>query len=73
MAPKKLDRLLTASEIASRIGVPPKQVRRAIRRGELRAVRIGAWWRASEADAIEWINSKREPTTHSDSDAGARP
>jgi excisionase family DNA binding protein len=59
MTPADLDSLLTVRELAHRLRLPPKRIRRAIRAGELPAVLIGEWLRVRARDAEEWL-ARRE-------------
>jgi excisionase family DNA binding protein len=59
MEQTRLDRLLTAAELAQRLGIPAKRIRQAIRSGDLPAVRIGEWWRVRASDAEKWLDRQR--------------
>lgn len=45
---------LTPTELAHEIGKAPKTVRRYLRRGYIKAVKLGGKWRISKADANAW-------------------
>lgn len=55
----ELDRLLTAAELARRLGVPAKRIRHAIRSGDLPAVHVGSWWRVRASEAEKWLDRQR--------------
>jgi excisionase family DNA binding protein len=55
----QLDQLVTVRELALRLGISPRRIRRAIRSGSLRAFRIGSWWRIRAEDADGWLESQR--------------
>jgi excisionase family DNA binding protein len=60
--------LLTADDVAERLGVPRSWVYRAAREGDLPSVRCGRYRRFDEADVASWIDRrKRTPV-----DAAAR-
>jgi excisionase family DNA binding protein len=43
---------ITTGRAAKRLGVDISTIKRMIERGELRAQKIGAWFRVTEADVI---------------------
>ena len=51
-----MEAMVSLAEAASALGVHPATVRRAIRRGEIPAVRVGKQWRIRPSDL--------EPTYH---------
>ncbi len=55
------DRLLTVPEVAERLRVHPITVRRHIKTGRLRAVRIGRAVRVREADLQEYMRPEIAP------------
>ena len=55
--------VLTIPRAAKRVGVGVRQLREAIRLGELPAFRIGAWPRVRWIDVIRWICAQRIPST----------
>ncbi len=55
--------LLTIPRAAKRAGVGVRQLRQAIRLGELIVFRVGAWPRVRWVDVIRWICAQRVPTT----------
>jgi hypothetical protein len=55
--------LLTIPRAAKRAGVGVRQLRQAIRRGELPVFRLGAWPRVRWVDVIRWICAHRVPAT----------
>jgi excisionase family DNA binding protein len=55
------DRLLTAREIADRLGVPVSWVRESTRRGAMPAVQLGRYWRYDLDDIAVWIASCKQP------------
>jgi excisionase family DNA binding protein len=48
--------LLTVRRAAELLGVPPRRLRTAIRRGELPAVYVGRWARVTERDVARWVS-----------------
>lgn len=50
-------KLLTVEEVATRSGFGPKAVRKAIRRGELRAHNLCGRWRIREEDYDAWVDA----------------
>lgn len=49
---------LTTGEAADICGVHAETIRRAIRKGDLQAAKLGGEWRISRADLEEWYQSK---------------
>lgn len=49
---------LTTGEAAGICGVHAETIRRAIRKGDLQAAKLGGEWRISRADLEEWYQSK---------------
>lgn len=62
-APADRERLNRVQDIAERARLSPRQVRRLIARGELRALRIGRSVRVTEQDFLAFLARcrKREP------------
>jgi excisionase family DNA binding protein len=59
------DRLLTVDEIAKRLTLSTETVRRMLRDGRLRGIRLGerrAGWRVNEQDLAAFIRSRMETT-----------
>jgi len=54
------ERLLTIEEVADRLIVHPNTVRRLIKTGQLKAVKVGRLYRVLEKDLLEFIYSSRE-------------
>jgi excisionase family DNA binding protein len=52
--------LLAIPDVADRLGISTKSVRRMIARGELRAHRIGRLIRVSEADYHNYVVERRQ-------------
>ncbi|MGC4048342.1 MAG: helix-turn-helix domain-containing protein [Paludibaculum sp.] len=48
---------MTIAEVAARVGVSTKTVRREIKRGRLHAYRIGATWRVSLEQLEGWLEA----------------
>jgi excisionase family DNA binding protein len=55
----KVPQLLTIPQLAERLGVCTRTIRRQIAAGELRAHRFGRQVRVSEEDAIAFIAARR--------------
>jgi excisionase family DNA binding protein len=55
------DRLLTAHEIAERLGVPESWVRESARSGAIPCVRLGRYVRFDRDDVEEWLNGCKQP------------
>ncbi len=53
------NRLMTASEVAGRLGVPRSWVYRAAREGDLPSVRCGRYRRFDEGDVELWIDRQK--------------
>jgi excisionase family DNA binding protein len=57
--------LLTLPRAARRVGVGVRQIRRAVKCGDLPAYQVGAWPRVRRSDLSRWISSQRvRPTDH---------
>ncbi len=54
------DRLLTIQDVADRLRVNAKTVRRWIESGELSAFKLGRQWRISERDLRRFLNERRQ-------------
>jgi excisionase family DNA binding protein len=59
MANEQSDRLLTVAEVAERLRVHPITVRRHIKDGRLRAVRVGRAVRVRESDLEAFLSSTK--------------
>jgi excisionase family DNA binding protein len=55
-----LPEYLTVPEVAKRLKVHPKTILGWIRRGELKAVRVGKSWRLLEPDVVAFIEASTE-------------
>ena len=55
--------LLTIPAASRRLGIGPRQLRRAVARGELDTYRIGGWPRLRWSKVLSWLESRRVPTT----------
>jgi len=55
--------LVTIPAAARRLGVGPRQLRRAVARGELETYHIGGWPRLRWRKVLRWLESRRAPTT----------
>ena len=55
------DRLLNASEIAERLGVPETWVRETTRSGAMPAIKLGKYWRYDLADVETWVAKCKQP------------
>ena len=55
------DRLLDATEVAERLGVPISWVRESARSGAMPCVRLGRYVRFDLADVEAWIQSCKQP------------
>ena len=51
--------LLSVREVASQLGLAPKTVRKLIRTGSLRGVRIGRTWRVGKSDLDLFVERRR--------------
>ena len=57
--------LLTLPRAARRVGVGVRQLRRAVRCGDLPIYQVGSWPRVRRSDLSRWISSQRvRPTDH---------
>lgn len=54
-SPEKTGRMLKIPEVADRLRVNPKTVRRWIANGELSAFKLGRQWRISEQDLKRFL------------------
>ena len=54
------ERLLTIEEAADRLIVHPNTVRRLIKTGQLKAVKVGRLYRVLEKDLLEFIYGSRD-------------
>lgn len=55
--------LLTIPAAARRIGIGTRQLRRAVKEGELSAYQIGSWPRVRWIDVTVWVRGRRVPAT----------
>jgi excisionase family DNA binding protein len=55
------DRLLTADEIAGRLGVPTSWVRESVRSGAIPHVRLGRYVRFDMGDVEVWLEECKQP------------
>jgi len=63
--PDEAAELLTLPRAARRVGVGVRQLRRAVRSGELPVYQVGAWPRVRRSDLFRWVSSQRVlPTDH---------
>jgi excisionase family DNA binding protein len=58
-APAGVPRLHDVAEVAFRLNLSEKTVRRAIGRGEMRAHRVGRLLRVSEDDLMDYLSKRR--------------
>ena len=58
MPPETTDRLLTIRDIADRLRMSQKTVRRWIKNEELAAYRLGRQWRISERDLRRFLRDR---------------
>jgi excisionase family DNA binding protein len=56
------DRLLTADEVADRLGEPTSWVRESVRSGAIPHVRLGRYVRFDLADVEAWLEGCKQPT-----------
>jgi len=56
---EKHTRLLTPEEAADRLNVSPMTVRKWLRSGKLRGVKVSVLWRVRESDLDAFIEEKR--------------
>lgn len=56
---RALPRFLTVEEVADRLAVSTKSIRRSISRGDLQVHRIGRQLRISEEDFCAYVSSRR--------------
>lgn len=74
-----MERLLTPEETAERLAVSPKSIRKWLRQGKLRGIKIGRLWRIRECDlesfldpvlrVLESAPEEEEPLTEEDREA----
>lgn len=66
------DRLLSADEVASFLGVKRDTVYKLIDRNGLPAVKVGRLWKFRQQQVDEWVNSQpgRKKHSHDDSHPG---
>ena len=50
---------MSVREAAARAGVSPQYIRRMLRRGALRGLRIGRAWAVEEAELREWLERRK--------------
>jgi excisionase family DNA binding protein len=63
--PDEAAELLTLPRAARRAGVGVRQLRRAVKNGDLPVFQVGAWPRVRRSDLFRWISSQRvRPTDH---------
>ena len=55
--------LLTIPEAARRLGVGARQLRRAVKRGELSVYQVGGWPRVRWRDVDQWVTRQRVSAT----------
>ena len=53
------ERLMTPEEVAERLAITPKTVRRFLREGRLKAMKVGRLWRVRESDLLEYMKGER--------------
>lgn len=53
------ERLMTPEEVAERLAITPKTVRRFLREGRLKAVKVGRLWRVRESDLLAYMKGER--------------
>ncbi|QGH74527.1 helix-turn-helix DNA binding domain protein [Arthrobacter phage Kuleana] len=60
-----LEKLMTAEEVADKIGAPSVRTVAGLRlRGELIGVKVGRSWRFDVRDVDDWIERKRDAAKH---------
>jgi len=55
----ELDRFHTVQDVADRLRLSAKTVRRLIEAGKLRAYQIERQWRVGERDLLQFLNARR--------------
>ena len=55
--------ILTLPAAARRAGLGVRQLRRAVKLGELQSYAIGAWPRVRWCEVLDWIDRQRVPAT----------
>ncbi|OPZ59500.1 MAG: Helix-turn-helix domain protein [Candidatus Aminicenantes bacterium ADurb.Bin508] len=53
------ERLMTPEEVAERLAITPKTVRRFLREGRLKAMKVGRLWRVRESDLLAYMKGER--------------
>lgn len=53
------ERLMTPEEVAERLALTPKTVRRFLREGRLKAMKVGRLWRVRESDLLAYMKGER--------------
>jgi excisionase family DNA binding protein len=61
--PADLPQLLTMEELAERLGVTHRHVRRLVAERRVPFLRVGRFIRFDSTDAAEWLRSARVPAT----------
>lgn len=56
----ELERLLTTKEVAEILRISPRTVERLLKRGELKGIRFGRWWRIPPSEVKSFIQKKLE-------------
>lgn len=56
-----VEKMVSLAEAAEIVGVHPVTLRRLIKKGELRAVRVGRQWRVSPADLAPQYQTVEKP------------
>jgi excisionase family DNA binding protein len=55
---QELKPLLRVPDVAGILGISENQVHRMLKRGELKATKLGAGWRITQDDLIAYLKSK---------------
>jgi excisionase family DNA binding protein len=50
---------MTPEEVAERLAITPKTVRRFLREGRLKAMKVGRLWRVRESDLLAYMKGER--------------
>lgn len=53
------ERFLTPEDIAKRLHLKPYTIKKYLRSGEIRGIKIGNRWRIKESDFQEYIDSRK--------------
>lgn len=69
--PADLPRLLTMDQLALRLGVTHRHVRRLVTERRVPFLRVGRSIRFDPATIVEWLDSARQPTTSHRSRTGS--